>query len=190
MTKTRIILFSLAGFVLAVSGLMLIINALSPAESARAFPPTHTPQPTTAQTLAVTPVSPQSNTIEDVLPVQESQAILLPETILMDEQGAIIVEITPLNSSEARNTLNFKVTLTTHSIDLSMDLATLATLTTDNGMNISAILWDAPRGGHHLEGILSFAAYQEDVALLAGATKLTLTINNLDAPVRTFTWDM
>lgn len=71
MTKTRFLLLLIAGFVLAASGLMLIINALSPAESAQVFPPTHAPQPTMIQTPDATPLPPQSTTGEEVFPVQE-----------------------------------------------------------------------------------------------------------------------
>jgi hypothetical protein len=74
----------------------------------------------------------------------------------MDQQGAIIMEVTPLNLGTPAETLDFDVVLNTHSVDLSMDLATLSTLTTDTGITIQATLWDAPRGGHHVEGKLIF----------------------------------
>lgn len=44
-----------------------------------------------------------------------------------DEQGAV----TPLNLADEAATLAFEVAMNTRSVDLSMDLATLATLTTD-----------------------------------------------------------
>lgn len=190
MKKIPFLLVLVSGFALAALGIILITAALTPAEAANTFPPTHTPQPTVAQAMLTTPTPPQLNTVEVVLPAQKAQTITLPEDTLTDEQGAIIVEITPLNASEARNTLNFDVSLNTHSVDLSMDLAALATLTTDNGLKIQAILWDAPRGGHHVEGNLSFPALPEDMAMLAEATKVTLTILNVDAPERVFTWDL
>jgi|SRR5581483_1791115 len=108
----------------------------------------------------------------------------------IDEQGAIIFEITPLNLASSTDTFEFDVALTTHSIDLSMDLATVSTLTTDTGVSVGSTLWDAPRGGHHVEGKLIFPAIKDGKPILEGATKLTLTILNVDAPSRIFEWDL
>jgi len=110
--------------------------------------------------------------------------------IRTDQQGAIIFEITPLNLDTTTDTLEFDVALTTHSIDLSMDLAPLSTLTTDSGVSVEAILWDAPRGCHHVEGKLIFPATQDSKSILDGAAILTLTIINVDAPSRIFEWDL
>ncbi len=107
-----------------------------------------------------------------------------------DNQGAIIFEVTPLNLNAPTDTLEFDIVLTTHSIDLSMDLAPLATLTTDTGVTVQATLWDAPRGGHHVEGKLIFPAFVDGQSVLAGATKLTLTILNVDTPSRVFEWEL
>ena len=107
-----------------------------------------------------------------------------------DGQGAIIFEVTPFNLNAPADTLEFDIVLTTHSIDLSMDLATQATLTTDTGVTVQATLWDAPRGGHHVEGKLIFPASVDGKSILDGATKLTLTIVNVDAPSRVFGWEV
>ena len=107
-----------------------------------------------------------------------------------DEQGAIIFEITPLNMNAPTDTLEFDVVMDTHSIDLSMDLATLSTLTTDTGVSVDATLWDAPLGGHHVEGKLIFPATKNNKSILEGATKLILTIRNVDAPTRIFEWEL
>lgn len=106
----------------------------------------------------------------------------------VDEQGAVSVAVTPLDLSREASTLAFEVAMNTHSVDLSMDLAKLATLTTDDGRTVSATLWDAVPGGHHVSGMLMFPAIMEGTAVLEGATELTLTITNIDAPSRTFTW--
>lgn len=107
-----------------------------------------------------------------------------------DQQGAIIVEITPLNLDNPSDQLEFDVSMNTHSIDLSMDLATHATLTTDTGITLQATLWDAPLGGHHVEGKLIFPATEDGKSILEGATKLTLTIVNVDAASRVFEWEL
>ena len=108
----------------------------------------------------------------------------------IDQQGAIIVEITPLNLDSPTDTFEFDVALTTHSIDLSMDLATLSTLTTDTGISVDATLWDAPLGGHHVTGKLIFPTTKDGKSILEGASKLTLTILSLDAPTRVFEWEL
>lgn len=110
-------------------------------------------------------------------------------TLLVDEQGAVTVEVAPLNLPGPGETLDFQITLDTHSVDLSMNLAELATLTTDTGKTVQAVKWEAPLGGHHVEGTLSFPAAVDSVPVLEEATTLTLTIENLDAPTRTFVWE-
>jgi hypothetical protein len=107
-----------------------------------------------------------------------------------DSQGAITIEVKPENLSNPGDAFIFEISMTTHSIDLNMDLATLATLTTDDGRTVQATLWDAPRSGHHVEGKLSFPASIDGKAILDGAAKLTLTIQDVDAPERVFAWDL
>ena len=110
-----------------------------------------------------------------------------PGETLVDEQGAVSVAVTPRTLDPAATVLDFEVAMNTHSVDLSMDLAELATLTTDTGTQITANSWDAPQGGHHVSGTLSFAS-GEGSAFLEGANTLTLTLVNVDAAERTFTW--
>jgi hypothetical protein len=105
-----------------------------------------------------------------------------------DQQGSVSIEVTPLNLNTPADQLEFDVALSTHSVDLSMDLATLSTLTTDTGIAIQSTLWDAPRGGHHVNGKLIFPSTQNGKLILEGATKLTLTIVNVDTPSRIFEW--
>ena len=107
-----------------------------------------------------------------------------------DGQGAVAFEVTPLNLDDPGGTLQFDVSMNTHSVDLSMDLATLATLTTDAGITVQASLWDGPQGGHHVEGKLTFPASQNGKSILDGAKQLTLTIKNVDVPERVFTWKL
>jgi hypothetical protein len=114
-----------------------------------------------------------------------AEAQVPADLIRSDQQGAVTVEVTPLNLGDPSGDLEFEVALNTHSIDLGMDLAALATLTTDTGLAVQATLWDAPRGGHHVSGKLVFPAMN-----LEGASKITLTIVDLDAPSRVFEWQL
>ena len=107
-----------------------------------------------------------------------------------DQQGLVTVVVTPLNLDNPSDQLEFDVALSTHSIDLSMDLATLSTLTTDTGITVQATVWSAPRGGHHVGGKLIFPATEDGKPILEGARKLNLTITNVDAPSRIFEWDL
>lgn len=140
-----------------------------------------TPDPVGSNPPTVVEKSPASQ----VLPQATGQ-----DSSRSDSQGAITVEVNPQNLNNPGETLTFEVNLTTHSIELSMNLATLATLTTDNGRIVQATQWDGPRGGHHVTGTLSFPAIVGGRPVLEGASKLTLTIKDLDAPERNFTWDV
>lgn len=137
-------------------------------------------------TLSPLPTQPPSDPVSTVSASPEFDS-----ATRMDDQGAIIFEVTPLNlDSATTESVEFNIVLTTHSIDLSMDLAATATLLTDTGVSVNSTLWDAPRGGHHVEGKLIFPAVQDGKSILDGATKLTLTITNVDAPTRIFEWEL
>lgn len=142
------------------------------------------------------PSGPQADPITNPLPTSTDDPALLPtlfpniqggsDMMRMDPQGAVVVEVEPLNLGTPADTLEFGVSLNTHSVDLSMDLAELATLNNDTGLSVPAAAWDAPSGGHHVSGTLSFPAEKDGRKLLQGASKLTLTILNVDAPRRVF----
>ena len=123
-----------------------------------------------------------------------SEEDILPQTAIwdtvVDEKGAVTIAVTPVDLSTEAATLAFEVVMDTHSVDLSMDLAALATLTTDNDRTVPASLWDAVPGGHHVSGVLTFPATLEGTAVLTEATQLTLTITDVDASFRTFTWTL
>jgi len=108
----------------------------------------------------------------------------------IDQQGSVTVAVTPLNFEQPGQTLDFQVSLETHSVDLSLDLATVATLTTDTGLVVQALSWGGPKGGHHVSGTLSFPSTQDGKPVMEGAKKLTLTIKDLDDPERVFIWDL
>lgn len=123
-------------------------------------------------------------------PAQASGAAPAQDLARADDQGAVTLVVTPLNLGNPGATLDFDVAMNTHSVDLGMDLTTLATLTTDTGRAVQAIRWDAPQGGHHVEGKLSFPASVDGASLLQGAAKLTLTLRNVDTPERAFVWEI
>jgi len=107
-----------------------------------------------------------------------------------ESQGEVTLKITPLNLENPGDTLQFKVVMDTHLVELDMDLATLATLTTDTGLTLQPTLWDAPKGGHHAEGTLTFPASLDGKSVLDDAKQLTLTISNVDNATGIFTWNL
>jgi hypothetical protein len=112
------------------------------------------------------------------------------ELARLDEQGAVVFEVTPLNLGTLADTLDFDVAMNTHSVDLSMDLAARSTLSTDTGVTVQASQWDAILGGHHVSGTLIFPSVRDGKPILEGASTLTLTIANVDAPSRIFEWEL
>lgn len=131
-----------------------------------------------------------------VVAVEEeaNESVVVEQTAVfqtvVDKQGAVSVTVTPSDLRLVSSALAFEVTMDTHSVDLNMDLAELATVTTDNGRIVSATLWDAVPGGHHVSGELVFPAVVAGTAVLEGATTVTLTIIGVDAPSRIFTWSL
>ncbi|RIK32510.1 MAG: hypothetical protein DCC56_01500 [Anaerolineae bacterium] len=166
---------------------IIILAVTLTACSAASTPPQANPQPASVSTAIPTPTDDPA-----ILPTlfPNMNVNTNKNMTRLDEQGMVVVEITPLNLGTPAETLNFDVVLNTHSVDLSMDLATLATLTTDTGASVQAVSWDAPRGGHHVSGILIFPSIQDGKFILEGATKLTLTILDVDVPSRVFEWEL
>lgn len=154
--------------------LIFILAACAPSQATTNLP---TPQPTIVLTKEV--ATPSGNDTS-------SSADLTRK----DEQGMVIFEVTPINLATTADPLEFNIAMNTHSVDLGMDLATLATLTTDTGVTIQAEKWDAVPGGHHVSGKLVFPSTKDGKSILDGAKKLTLTIVNVDAPSRVFEWQL
>ena len=107
-----------------------------------------------------------------------------------DDQGAVTVTVTPLNLNQSDDILVFDVSMNTHSIDLSMDLAQFSVLETDLGSSLQAIKWDGPQGGHHVEGKLIFVKTKDGKNIVDGANSIILKISEVDAPLRIFTWQI
>jgi hypothetical protein len=162
-----------------IVGLLLFLTACTPTLARISTQiPTVVPTATTPP-VTVVPATPQY----PPTPVQDALT-------RDDDQGSVIVSVTPLNLEQKAETLDFDVALETHSVDLSMDLAVLSTLTTDNGKSVTPLIWDAPMGGHHVSGTLSFPALSEGTSILDGAKTLTLTMKDVAATERIFIWEL
>jgi hypothetical protein len=86
----------------------------------------------------------------------------------------------------------FRVVMDTHAVDLDgYDLRQLAVLRTDRGAELRPIGWDAPKGGHHRSGTLSFPATAADGSAAIDPTTRTVELVIRDVagvPERRFEW--
>lgn len=90
--------------------------------------------------------------------------------------------------------LVFTVAMDTHSGSLDgYDLGQLAMLRTDQGREVPPSAWDAPNGGHHREGILTFPATTASGSPIIepNTRAIELVIRNVgDVPERVFRWTL
>jgi hypothetical protein len=167
----------------ALSLLLLFLLAACSPSQATANQPTLQPVPILKVTASPTD---DPALLPTLFPNNENNG----ELTRVDEQGAVVFELTPLNLGTPADMLEFDVAMNTHSVDLSMDLASLSTLTTDTNVTVQATKWDAIPGGHHVSGKLIFPIMKDGKSILEGASKFTLTIINVDAASRVFEWEL
>ncbi len=75
-------------------------------------------------------------------------------TTQKSEGGQVTVEVT-WNGSKTKPAFN--ITMDTHAVDLDgYDLQQIALLRTDQGREARPVGWEAPKGGHHRQGTLTF----------------------------------
>ena len=103
------------------------------------------------------------------------------------EEAAVTVKVTPLNLADpSAATLDFEVTLDTHSVELAYDMMTIATLRSDTGEDAQPAKWNGPGGGgHHMSGTLSFPQMKDR------GKSLTLILRGVaGVPERAFVWNV
>lgn len=109
-------------------------------------------------------------------------------SVQVNDEGAVQIEITWVDPDEPV----FLVTMETHSVDLDgYDLAALATLRTRGGTEVAPSSWDAPPGGHHRSGTLTFPATDAagNPVLGNGQSPLEIVIRDVaKVPERRFQW--
>ena len=100
--------------------------------------------------------------------------------------GGVTIAIKPVEVSAGAATWSFQVTLTSHSQELSDDLARAAYIVDGAGKKVSPTVWegDAP-GGHHRKGVLRFKAATPP----PGAIELYIQRAGESAP-RKFRWKL
>lgn len=99
------------------------------------------------------------------------------------EAGAVTVA-----ASWVSGTSSARVTMDTHSVGLDgFDLTALARVRVDDGAWVSPTLWDAPMGGHHRSGTLTFGSIEPQA--LDGARVIELEIRDVDVPFHLLRWE-
>lgn len=125
-----------------------------------------------------------------VLGAVDPQQIVQPGTeIQTSEEGQVTIKVTWQDPSAGPV---FAVVMDTHSVNLdAYDLARLAVLRTDQGLEAQPIGWDAPSGSHHREGTLSFPSTGPDGSPVIGpgTTAVELVIRDVaGVPERILRW--
>jgi hypothetical protein len=123
------------------------------------------------------------------------QASTAPAAALSDgatqsnESGQVTIAATWLGSSAGPV---FNVAMNTHAVDLDgYDLKQLAVLRVDGGREMQPSSWEAPKGGHHRSGTLTFPTTTADGKPFISADTHTveLVIRGVaGVPERVFIW--
>lgn len=97
--------------------------------------------------------------------------------------GKVEIAVTPL-TVKPNQPLVFKLTLTTHSVELVYDLTQLIKAEDDKGNTYPTASWSGASGGHHLEGNLTFDPLQ------SGAKQLKLKFSGIDQEGGELLWQL
>ena len=99
------------------------------------------------------------------------------------EGGAVTVV-----ASWISGTASARVAMDTHSVDLDgSDLIELARVRLDGGAWVRPTAWDAPKGGHHRAGTLTFSSLERQA--LAAAQLIELEIRDIGTPSHLLRWE-
>lgn len=103
-----------------------------------------------------------------------------------DEQGGVLVEVTPISLGKDVSPWKFAVVFTTHTGSLDQDPRATIALVDDKGNVYKPEAWEgAGPGGHHREGTLVFTA------ISPAPSFVELKIKDLGGiPERTLRWDL
>jgi hypothetical protein len=117
-------------------------------------------------------------------------AAALPAGATQTNEGGQVTIAATLQESGAAPI--FIVAMNTHAVDLDgYDLKQLAVVRIDGGQDVQPISWEAPKGGHHRSGTLTFPATSADGTPLitSGTQAIELVIHDIaGVPERSFHW--
>jgi len=125
-------------------------------------------------------------------PPAESADRLAEGGTLYSEGGRVTVAVFWDGVAQAasdRVTLTFRVAMDTHFVNLDVyDLAEMAALRNHRGETVRPASWEAPRGGHHRRGVLTFDV---PASFVAGTRFLELVIRDVaGVPERVLRWEL
>lgn len=120
-------------------------------------------------------------------PVPASAAVPKSESNLAEqtsEAGAVTIAVSWLRADVP----SASVVMDTHSVDLDgFDLKELARVRLDGGVWVAPSRWDAPTGGHHRTGTLTFASLGR--AAFDAAKVIELEVRDVASPSRLLRWE-
>ncbi len=101
-----------------------------------------------------------------------------------DDQASVNIVVTPTDLSQQSPEWKFDIGMNTHSVELNQDMTQVAVLVGDDNKEYKPTKWEGPTGGHHREGILSFAP------IAPYPQHPTLIIKGIGDVDRTFSWTL
>lgn len=103
-----------------------------------------------------------------------------------NDEGYVMVTVTPVEVAKASATWRFDVRFNTHVSPITQDMMAVTALDDGKGYREKAVAWQGdPPGGHHRKGILLFKGISPYPATI------TLHIREVGGvPDRTFTWNL
>lgn len=103
-----------------------------------------------------------------------------------NDEGQVMVTVTPSISSNAADTWRFNIQLNTHVAPITQDIAAVSVLSDGEGHDERPLAWEGdPPGGHHRKGVLVFRAISPT------PRSVMLAIHEVGAvPERRFTWKL
>jgi len=102
---------------------------------------------------------------------------------VVKQAGAVEIKVKPSQLEVGKNIL-FTVTLDTHSVELSYDLAELAYVEDNLGNKYEPESWSGGKGGHHLSGELTFGK------LKSKANGIKLNFEGIENEEVFFEWEL
>ena len=99
-----------------------------------------------------------------------------------DNQAAVSITIAPIDISSHSKEWKFDIVMDTHSVELDQDMTKSAVLIDDKGKEYKPLRWEGPVGGHHREGVLTFAW------ITPTPKSIELKITGIADVVRSFVW--
>lgn len=133
--------------------------------------------------LAVTTASCAAPSASSTEPSPNAAASVEPDAERQHEAGAVTVI-----ASWIGGTSSARLSMDTHSVDLDgFDLKDLARVRVDAGAWVSPTRWEAPKGGHHRSGTLTFGSL--DPQELAGARVIELEVRDVGVPSHLLRWE-